>query len=64
MASIRSTLTEIGRERDGGAGWEAVGFYDDEARKDDDGVWRFVRRTFRVRYMGPRAVLGVVNESP
>jgi ketosteroid isomerase-like protein len=53
-ASIRSTLTEIGRERDGGAGWEAVGFYDDEARKDDDGVWRFVRRTFRVRYMGPR----------
>jgi hypothetical protein len=49
-ASIRSTLMEFGREREGGAGWEAVGFHDDEVRKDD-GTWRFVRRTLRVRYM-------------
>jgi ketosteroid isomerase-like protein len=59
-ASIHSTLTELGRERDGGAGWEAIGFYDDEARKDGD-TWRFVRRTLRLRYMGKRDLPGEVR---
>jgi ketosteroid isomerase-like protein len=62
-ASIRSTLMEFGRERDGGAGWEAVGFYDDEVRKDD-GTWRFIRRTLRVRYMGQREVPGEAFDAP
>jgi ketosteroid isomerase-like protein len=62
-ASIHSTLMEFGRERDGGAGWEVVGFYDDEARKDE-GTWRFTRRTLRVRYMGKREVAGEVLEAP
>jgi hypothetical protein len=62
-ASIRSTLMEFGRERDGGAGWEVVGFYDDEARKDED-TWHFTRRTLRVRYMGKRDVPGKVLEAP
>lgn len=58
-AYVQSTLIEFGREPGNVAPWMAVGFYDDEARKEGS-TWRFVRRTLSVRYLGNADLSGDV----
>lgn len=48
-ATVRSTMTEFSRVREGDAGMQSVGTFYDQVSKLD-GAWCFAQRLFRVRY--------------
>lgn len=49
-ASVRSTLTEFGRETADARGWSATAFCYDEVVLDGD-IWRFQNRVVRLHFM-------------
>jgi hypothetical protein len=61
-ASVRSTIIEFGRPREGEPGMHSAGTFYDQVCKLD-GVWRFAVRMFRVRYTDNLAVPGEVHEN-
>jgi hypothetical protein len=61
-ASVRSTMIEFGRPREGEPGMHSAGTYYDQVSRVD-GVWRFAHRVFRVRYTDNVAVPGEVHEN-
>ncbi|HXX47450.1 MAG TPA: nuclear transport factor 2 family protein [Myxococcota bacterium] len=52
MASGRWQMTETIQTQDGRAALN-LGRYLDRYRRDADGAWRFTRREFQTRYLGP-----------
>jgi ketosteroid isomerase-like protein len=61
-ASVRSTLSEFGKEKGTGKGWRAIAVYFDRVVQRD-GSWRFQRRTLQLRYQGDSPAPGQVIES-
>ncbi len=61
-ASVRSTLSEFGKEKGTGKGWRAIAVYFDRVVQRD-GFWRFQRRTLQLRYQGDSPAPGQVVES-
>jgi SnoaL-like protein len=60
-ASVRSTLSEFGKEKGTGKGWRAMAEYFDRVVRRE-GLWRFQRRTLRLRYQGDSPAPGPVIE--
>ena len=60
-ATVRSTLVEFGRPKASGVGIHAAGTYYDELTQEN-GAWRFKRRTLRIRYIDEVAVPGAIYE--
>jgi len=61
-ASVRSTLSEFGKEKGTGKGWRAIAVYLDRVVQRD-GFWRFQKRTLQLRYQGDSPAPGQVVES-
>ena len=61
-ASVRSTMIEMSRVREGEPGVHAAGTYHDEVSRVD-GVWRFARRVVRVCYSDSVPVPPAIHES-
>lgn len=61
-ATVRSTMIEFGRPREGEPGMHSAGTHYDQVAKQD-GLWRFTHRVFRVRYTDNLPVPGQVHEN-
>jgi hypothetical protein len=62
-ATMRWTMEEYGRSRDG-RGAHNLGMYVDEATRCPDGRWRFTRRTYHFRLVDEAPVTGTVFPVP